>query len=926
MSAPTKRHAPERDNNVAKRDSRIYSPFRVLGCVSNDIPFAVGTLGSTFYIVTSVGTSLQIYDANNLHLLFVTSTQTPHKITAVAAHFHYVFAGYGNQITVYRRGKPEATLTCPSDATVHKIIVFGEFLVATMSDNSVEVFKGRKAQFTHYTSMNINTIEGQIVDVVHPPTYLNKVVVATTSKLFIFNIKTGKLIYKSAEFAEPISALESAPVLDLVAVGTASGGVYLYNLKKGRTLGPRVVVGESRVVSVSFRTDGSPHLVAGLSDGSLFFYDLAKRMRIHVLTTAHQEAHGGVAKAQFLNGQPVVVSNGGDNTLKEWVFDPTISSNSSVVQPPRHLRSRGGHSAPPIALEFPDQNKTHFLYSASRDRSLWSFSLRKDAQAQEMSQRPPKRTHQQRKAGLTANLREKFPEVVAMVSSEARAGDWDNMVTAHKEESFARTWDTTTKRVGKHQLDTVDAGFATAVGISQCGNFALVGSSKGGIGSYNLQSGILRKKYMLHKQAVTGLAMDGFNRKMVSCGLDGIVGFYDFAGSQYLGKLQLDAPITAMVYQQKSDLIALSLDDLSVVIVDVVAQKVVRILYGHTNRITAMDFSPDGRWVVTCGLDSTLRTWDLPTGSCIDGVRLPTVATCVKFSPLGDVLATTHTSGNGIFLWTNRAQFRPVAVRQVDEDEFATMLLPSAAGDGGVSMVEGALDDATDKDGDLGVYVTKKQVDDLLTLASGPRSKFQTIVHMDTIKQRSKAKQPASKPKSAPFFLQLSGEVVGDRAKVAEQGEAANNGTAGDNENPEFEPASRVLALKGDHSFESKFTKLLRQGHESGSYSEFLDWVVAASPPVIDTEIRSLPSFPPLDEMCWFIEAMIEGLKARRDYDVIEAMMHLFMSVHGDVVYNHPLQLEKYLQRYHDASKAESTRAEELVKYCGGVMSFLETI
>lgn len=920
-----KKPTPE-SNGVtpAAKGSRIYSPFRVLGCVSNQVPFAVGTLGATYYIVTSVGNSLQIYDALNLHLLFVSQTQTPTKITALAAHYHYVLAGHGNHITIYRRGQPEATLTTTTDATVHQIVVFGEFLVVTMSDNTVEIFKGLKLDYQHYTTLSINSVEGSIVGLVHPPTYLNKVVVATSSKLFVFNVKTGKLIFQTPEFGESISTIECAPVLDLVALGTANGGVILYNIKKAKQVGPRIAVGDSRVLAVSFRTDGLPHLVAGLANGSLFFYDLAKRARIHILGTAHQESHGGVAKAAFLNGQPILVSNGGDNSLKEWVFDPSLSkSNKAAVPPPRHLRSRGGHAAPPVAIEFPDQKKTHFLYLASRDRLVWSFSLRKDAQAQEISQRPPRRTLKERKAGLTANVRERFPEVVAMVLSEARAGDWDNMVTIHKDEAFARTWDTTTKRVGQHQLPTVDLGLSLSVAISQCGNFALVGSASGGIGLYNLQSGILRKKYMLHKQAVTGIAMDGFNRKMVLCGLDGLVGFYDFANSKFLGKLQLDAPITAMVYQKLLDLVALLLDDLSVVIVDSVAQKVVRVLYGHTNRITGMDFSPDGRWVVTTGLDSTLRTWDLPTGLCIDGVRLPTVATTVKFSPLGDTLATTHVLGNGIFLWTNRAQFRPVAIRQVEEDEFATMLLPSAAGDGGVTILEGALDEEEQEDS-TGIYTTKKQIDDLITLFHGPRSKFQSLVHLETIQKRLKAKQAVSKPKQAPFFLSLTGEAVGDQAKVAEG--ALPTPEAENDDEPMVEPNSRVLALKGDHSFETKFTKLLRECHDRQDYGEFLLWVVAAPPTVIDTEIRSLPSFPPLDEMEWFIEAMTEGVATRQNYDMVEAMMHLYLSVHGDVIYNHREQLHDKLERYREVSGEVAAKADELVKYCSGVMSFLQAI
>ena len=69
-------------NTVTKppRPSKIFSPFRVLGNVTDSTPFAIGTLGSTFYAVTSVGRSFQIYDLATLHLLFVSQTQTPSKL------------------------------------------------------------------------------------------------------------------------------------------------------------------------------------------------------------------------------------------------------------------------------------------------------------------------------------------------------------------------------------------------------------------------------------------------------------------------------------------------------------------------------------------------------------------------------------------------------------------------------------------------------------------------------------------------------------------------------------------------------------------------------------------------------------------------------------------------------------------------------
>lgn len=918
--------------------SKVFSPFRVLGNVSNDVPFALGTLGSTFYVVTSVGRSFQIYDVSTLHLLFVSQTQTPSKITALAAHYQYVFCGFQNQIGIFKRGRLEATLSCPTTATINHIVVFGEFVVASTSAGEIFTFKrttNKYATELHSSLYSINSaVHGQIVGIIHPPTYLNKVVVATTQNLFVFNINTGKLVFQSPEnqIPESISAIEFAPALDIIALGTASGGVYLYNIKKGKPVGRRISAANSdsgtKVVSVSFRTDGSPHLVAGLSSGDLFFYELEKNSRIHVLKNAHRQAYGGVANAKFLNGQSIIVTNGGDNHLKEYVFDPTISTtNSSVISPPRHLRSRGGHSAPPVNIEFPQENKSHFILSASSDRSFWSFSLRKDAQAQEMSQRMPKLSDGKRQAGQVNSMKDKFPEIISMSSNQTRVGDWENIITGHKGETFARTWDSQSKRVGRHQLNTVDGGFVSSVCISHCGNFALVASANGGIGSYNLQSGLLRKKYMLHKRSVTGICMDGMNQKMVSGGLDGLVGFYNFSKLTFLGKIDLESPITQMVYHKGSDLVACALDDLLIVVIDVTTQKVVRILYGHTNRITGMDFSPDARWIVSVALDGTLRTWDLPTGGCIDGVFLPSVATSVKFSPIGDLLATTHVVGNGIFLWNNRAQFKPISTRHVEETEFSNILLPNSAGDGGSTLIEGALDEEPEEQDNETDNMFLEQLDsDLVTLSLEPRSKYNTLLHLDVIKERSKPKEAPKKPKNAPFFLSLSGDVVGDTAVELENGAAKVAKFRTDTDDMEEDADSKLLQFKqdGSYNFESQFTKLLREGSEKNDYSQFLSYLVLLSPSATDMEIRSINAFPPLTEMKNFIMALNQGVQSNTNYEIYQALFSMFLKNHGDVVYNHnDEELVNALESYTEACKEKKTELDSLAKYCSGIIDVL---
>lgn len=888
---------------VKAQKPRLFSPFRTIGLTSTGLPFAVGTLGATFYVATSVGKAFQIYDANTLHLLFVTQGELSGEITALEAHYHYVYAAFGDQVGIFKRGRLEHSMDA---AGIKRLLAFGEYLVCA-SDDRLTVFKktsGMKVATELYTDISIP----EIVGLVHPPTYLNKVAVITTTGLSIVNVHTGQIII-SQELPYTLTTIECAPVLDIVALGTTTGEIILYNLKKARVI--RTIRTGSSINSLSFRTDGPAHLVAGHASGELTFYDLDRNARIHVIQ-AHRESHGGVSKVQFLNGQPIIVSNGGDNQIKEWVFDPSLSSNSAVVSPPRALRSRGGHAAPVTNFQFGDETG-HYILSGSSDCTMWKFSLRKDAQSQEMSQRAHKT------AKPTGGSGEKIAPLIDIALENTRLGEWENVVSAHEGETVARTWDSQSKRIGKHRLATIDSGSVTSVAVSPCGNFALVGSSAGGIGVYNLQSGHLRKKYQLHKKAVTGVALDGMNRKMVSVGLDGIVGFYDFSKSQYLGKLQLGAPITNMVYHRTSDLLALTLDDLSVVVVDSVTQKVVRVFWGHSNRITSLDFSPDGRWIVSAGLDATIRTWDIPTGSCIDGMRLPHVATNVRFSPLGDFLATTHVSQVGISLWTNRAQFRPVQTRNIEENEFVDVSLTSID----VSILDGAFDDKQDEPEHWSHYESQSQIsEDLLTLSLGPRSKFTTLLNLDTIKLRNKPKEAPKKPKSAPFFLQLSGAAVGDDA-LGREGKSAilsQNGTTEDTESALHE----MRPVNG--TFESEFTRLLRECSKGTDYTKFLTFFAQAPPALTDLEIKSINGVN-LHEMTLFINALTQGYSSNTDVELVEAWMSMLLKNHGDVLHNvGDEECSLALDAWYDVHKGKTEQFDELVKYCSGVVNLLTTV
>jgi U3 small nucleolar RNA-associated protein 21 len=50
----------------------------------------------------------------------------------------------------------------------------------------------------------------------------------------------------------------------------------------------------------------------------------------------------------------------------------------------------------------------------------------------------------------------KLPPVTALTYSSTRTKDWDDVVTAHSDETFARTWTILNKRLGKHNFGFAD--------------------------------------------------------------------------------------------------------------------------------------------------------------------------------------------------------------------------------------------------------------------------------------------------------------------------------------------------------------------------------------------------------------------------------------------------------------------------------------
>ena len=133
-------------------------------------------------------------------------------------------------------------------------------------------------------------------------------------------------------------------------------------------------------------------------------------------------------------------------TYQQWFFE-------SPTAPPRLLKFRSGHHEPPHLIRYYGEDGKQLL-TASRDRSIRCTSIVRDSRSFELSQG----SIAKKATSLSipaANL--KFPPITHMSYSTTRSKDWDDVLTAHKQESVARTWTVREKKLGKWVLNLNDS-------------------------------------------------------------------------------------------------------------------------------------------------------------------------------------------------------------------------------------------------------------------------------------------------------------------------------------------------------------------------------------------------------------------------------------------------------------------------------------
>ena len=148
---------------------------------------------------------------------------------------------------------------------------------------------------------------------------------------------------------------------------------------------------------------------------------------------------------------------------------------------------------------------------------------------------------------------------------------------------------------------------------------------------------------------------------------------------------------------------------------------------------------------------------------------------------------------------------------------------------------------------------------------------------------------------------------------------------------------SRISKLQGTgqiEAVESPFTVLLRSGCRTNDFEPFLDHLQSLNPSKADLEIRSLRprTQDGYSELSVFVTALTGRLKLKRDFELVNAWMAVFLKVHGEIVMKCSDQaadeytsLREALALWSQTQEQEAKRLAGLVGYCRGIAGFLRS-
>ncbi len=759
-----------------------------------------------------------LYNLDKLRIERI-SPPLENKITCFAMYKNKVFTGVKNKIILWDKIHiikeyyiPEEVLieennNSEEDFYYTKILIFDKLILATASNGDLYLFDIYSGDLIKRQTLNCNLV-------IHPPTYLNKIVYTKKSqtyeedlmlnnaKLYIYNINTEKQIFEInlLKFLEnskenlniKITCIEQSPIIDVIGIGLNTGEVIVYNIKQDRKL--LYFRAETAIKSLSFSSCvelNLSFLTTSDSRGNVQFWDLNKEILSHTIK-AKNDNHV-IDSLVFLPNEPILLSTSGNgNFIKMY----KLEANTGV---PNVLRQRNGHTLPPHKIRFYggeqiENNFNNHLLSLSngefRNISMINEHLSREFSLKNLPKDikhqlriPNKSSFNDSNSNIT---QDEIQKILANNFSdfdfnEFRERDWSNILVKITNSPYPLLFSYENSIISEKKIQIKNTNSnCTSICVSMCGNFGFSGHENGSIEKFNMQSGL--SKWTIpnaHSKAIISVKSDGINSLLVSAGLDQKLNFWEIFQSKLVKSLDLPSTPCLMELNRDNDLIAVACNNYDIYIYDKSNFKMVRKLENFfKGKINDMSFSNNGKWICAISEDKSIKIFDIISNNLIEWIEFKNIPISISISPTSQYFALTFNNKKGVFIWLNRTVFSDFV--DFDADKIIEPLKVNMPLNNMVrklktrkEVAEKEIEEKLIQEQNKSEKIKRKkdmeivQEDnkELIILSKENRLKYRILNNLEKIQERSEPQIKKKEKAKAPFFLFNINDLFGNSNK-----------------------------------------------------------------------------------------------------------------------------------------------------------------
>jgi len=370
------------------------------------------------------------------------------------------------------------------------------------------------------------------------------------------------------------------------------------------------VLGEHRwrqwqapVRSVAYNAGGSV-LASGGANGA-YLWDAATGRILFVLR-GHTSAVNAVA---FTPDGTGLVTAGADKTLKLW-----------QVTTGQQLANFPGHAEQVMTVAFAPDGQSFVSGSNDKTVRIWDMRTRKER----------------------AQLKDHKGPVLAV----AYAPD-GHMLASASQDGTVKLWDSSGKALrtlGGHKNGATSVAFAPKEAL------LISGDGEGHVRFWDPGSGKELQAVKKHSGNLAALAFAADGQKLATGSHDGVVGLWDVASRKEQYTFKTGQGVYGVTFTPNGQTLA-SASGTAIQFCDLKGQ-VQGNPKGHLGALRGVAISPDCRTLATASTDSTIRLWDVASGTerCTLTASAGQVD-AVTFSPDGQTLASAGRGDKLIRLW-----------------------------------------------------------------------------------------------------------------------------------------------------------------------------------------------------------------------------------------------------------------------------------